>query len=40
MMREQGSQMEKPGIFIDRRDDKIIYPQKYFSSAMWIKRRE
>ena len=40
MMREQGSQMEKPGIFIDRRDDKIIYPGRYFSSAMWNKQRE
>jgi hypothetical protein len=40
MMREQGSQMEKSGIFIDRRDDKIIYPQRYFSSIMWLKQRE
>lgn len=29
--------MEKPGIFIDTRDDKIIFPGRYFSSAMWIK---
>lgn len=40
MMREQGSQMEKAGIFIDRRDDKIIYPGRYFSSIMWLKQRE
>ena len=40
MMREQGAQMEKAGLFIDRRDDKIIYPTKYFSSIMWLKQRE
>ena len=40
MMREQGCQMETGGIFIDRRDDKIIYPRKYFSSSMWTKQRE
>ena len=40
MMREQGCQMEKTGLYIDRRDDKIIYPQRYFSSAMWLKQRE
>jgi len=40
MMREQGSQMEKAGVFIDRRDDKIIYPKRYFSSIMWLKQRE
>jgi len=40
MMREQGCQMEKTGLYIDRRDDKILYPQKYFSSAMWLKQRE
>lgn len=37
MMREQGCQMETAGLFIDRRNDKIIYPRPYFSSAMWTK---
>ena len=32
--------MEKNGIYIDQRQDKIIYPKKYFSSAMWNKKRE
>jgi hypothetical protein len=32
--------METAGLFIDRRDDKIIYPRKYFSSQMWTKQRE
>ena len=40
MMREFGVQMEKPGLYIDQRNDKIIYPKKYFSSAMWNKKRE
>ena len=31
--------MEKAGLYIDRRDDKIIYPTKYFSSIMWLKQR-
>jgi hypothetical protein len=39
MMREFGVQMEKPGLYIDRRTDKIIYPKQYFSSAMWNKKR-
>jgi len=39
MMREFGVQMEKPGLYIDRRTDKIIYPRQYFSSAMWNKKR-
>ena len=40
MMREFGVQMEKAGIYVDSRHDKIIYPKKYFSSAMWGKQRE
>ena len=32
--------MEKAGIYVDSRNDKIIYPKKYFSSAMWGKQRE
>ena len=32
--------MEKSGLFIDRRDDNIIYPTRYFSSIMWLKQRE
>jgi len=40
MMREQGAQMERPGLFIDRRDDKIIFPGRYYSSDRWMKDRE
>ena len=40
MMREFGCQMEKTGLYIDQSKDKIIYPKKYFSSAMWNKQRE
>lgn len=40
MMREFGVQMEKTGLYIDTRQDKIIYPKKYISSAMWSKQRE
>lgn len=40
MMREFGTQMEKGDIYIDRRQDKIIYPKPYFSSQMWLKQRE
>lgn len=40
MMREFGTQMEKVGLYIDTRNDKIIHPKPYFSSAMWKKQRE
>lgn len=36
-MREFGTQMEKNGLFIDKRKDKIIYPNAYFHSDMWKK---
>jgi hypothetical protein len=32
--------MEKVGLHIDTREDKIIYPKPYFSSAMWQRQRE
>lgn len=32
--------MEKTGLYIDSRKDKIIYPKPYFSSEMWKKQRE
>jgi len=40
MMREFGTQMEKTGLYIDTRKDKIIYPKPYFSSEMWKNQRE
>ena len=40
MMREFGTQMEKDDIYIDKRDDRIIYPKPYFSSEMWKRQRE
>jgi hypothetical protein len=40
MMREFGTQMEKTGLYIDIRQDKIIYPKPYFSSHHWKKQRE
>lgn len=39
MMREFGTQMEKPGLFIDKRKDKVIKPRPYFSSDEWKKLR-
>lgn len=39
MMREFGTQMEKPGLFIDKRKDKVIKPKPYFSSDEWKKQR-
>lgn len=30
-----GSQMEKEGLFIDTRTDKLIRPSHYFDSEMW-----
>lgn len=39
-MREFGTQMEKNDIYIDKRDDRIIYPKPYFSSEMWKRQRE
>lgn len=40
MMREFGTQMEKTGLYIDTRKDKVLYPKPYFSSQMWKKQRE
>jgi hypothetical protein len=39
MMREFGTQMEKPGLFIDSRKDKRVKPRPYFSSDSWKKQR-
>ena len=39
MMREFGTQMEKPGLFIDTRKDKKVKPKPYFSSDEWKKQR-
>lgn len=30
-----GTQMEKEGLFIDTRNDKVIEPIMYFNSEMW-----
>lgn len=40
LMREFGTQMERKGIFIDNRQDKTTDPKPYFSSEMWLERRE
>ena len=32
--------MEKIDLYIDNRNDKLIYPRPYFSSAMWKQQRE
>ena len=40
MMREFGTQMEKEDIYIDKRNDKILYPKPSFSSAMCKRQRE
>jgi hypothetical protein len=31
--------MEKEGIFIDTRNDKLVQPVMYFNSEMWEERR-
>ena len=31
--------MEKEGLFIDERNDRIVYPSVYFTSEMWLERR-
>lgn len=40
MMREMGTQMEKEGLFIDTREDRVVEPKLYFTSEMWEERRE
>jgi hypothetical protein len=40
MMREFGVQMEKGGLYIDQRKDKVVFPKPYFSSEMWKKQRD
>ena len=37
--REFGIQMEKEGLYVDPRTDKVMYPRVYFDSAMWEERR-
>lgn len=32
--------MEKEGIFIDTRTDKVVIPNMYFDADMWNERRE
>lgn len=32
--------MEREGLFIDKRPDKPVIPNEYFSSEMWEERRE
>jgi hypothetical protein len=39
-MREMGTQMEKEGLFLDKRTDKIVEPKMYFTGEMWDERRE
>jgi hypothetical protein len=39
-MREFGVQLERGGIWIDKRKDKEIQPRMYFNSEMWDQRRE
>ncbi len=35
-----GTQMEKEGLFLDKRTDKIVEPKMYFTGEMWDERRE
>lgn len=37
--REIGTQMEKEGLFIDTRNDKVVQPVMYFNAEMWEERR-
>lgn len=34
-MREFGTQMERTGIWIDPREDKVMQPRMYFTKEMW-----
>ena len=40
MMREFSSQTPVPGIVIETRKDKVLEAKPYFTSQMWIRRRE
>lgn len=40
VMREFGTQMERVGIYVDRREDKELQPKMYFTGEMWEERRE
>lgn len=40
VMREFGTQVERKGIWIDKREDVEIQAKMYFSSEMWEARRE
>lgn len=40
MNRELGTQMEVVGLFIDRRQDKIMIPTKYFTAEQWDYKKE
>lgn len=39
MMREFGTQMEKSDLYIDQRNDKIVYPKPVYTSTKWCKDR-
>ena len=39
MMREFGTQMDKKGMSVDLRTDKVMASQKYFTSEEWEDRR-
>lgn len=38
--KEYGTQVERPELWIDTRKDKVVIPQPYFTSEMWMMRRE
>jgi len=40
MMREFSSQTPVPGIVVETRSDKILEAKPYFTSEMWMKKRE
>jgi len=39
MKREFGTQMAKPGVYIDDRNDKIVTSKSYFDSVQWTEKR-
>ena len=39
MTREFSAQTPVPGLYVEDRNDKVIVPQKYFTSEMWMKQR-
>ena len=40
MMREFGTQMEKSDLYVDNRNDKILYPKTVYDPEKWMRDRK